>query len=122
MKKIALISTLYLVMPMMAMAQPQNQTDIDFSNIKMVRGNNLDIQGIVGVLKNVINWIFTLLLIFAVIMVLVAAYNYLFSRGDDEKISKANKMLLYAAVAVAVGLLAQAVVFIVNNLVSRAVQ
>jgi len=122
MKKIALISTLYLVMPMMAMAQAQNQTDIDFSNIKMVRGNNLDIQGIVGVLKNVINWIFTLLLIFAVIMVLVAAYNYLFSRGDDEKISKANKMLLYAAVAVAVGLLAQAVVFIVNNLVSRAVQ
>jgi len=119
MKKIALISTLYLVMPMMAMAQDIQR----LNSINMVDGRSISgIDGIVGVLGTIVDWIFTLLLVFAVIMVLIAAYNYLFSRGDNEKISKANKMLLYAAVAVAVGLLAQAVVFIVDNLVSSAVQ
>ncbi|PIR88679.1 MAG: hypothetical protein COU09_00880, partial [Candidatus Harrisonbacteria bacterium CG10_big_fil_rev_8_21_14_0_10_44_23] len=53
----------------------------------------------------------------AVIMILMAAYNYLFSGGDEKKVSTAHKMLIWAAVAVVVGLLAQTIPFIVQSII-----
>lgn len=50
------------------------------------------------------DWIFTVLLVLAVIFMLFAAYNYM--GGSEEGVAKAHKMLLFTAVAVAVAMLA----------------
>ncbi len=71
----------------------------------------------VGLINLVANWMFTILLVVAVVFIVWAAYSYLTSSGDSEKVSAAHKALLYAAVAVAVGVLARGFVYIVRNTV-----
>jgi hypothetical protein len=55
------------------------------------------------------NWMFYFLMILSVIMVVVAAYLYLTSNGDPEKVGKATKSITYAAIGIVVGLLAKAI-------------
>jgi len=51
---------------------------------------------------------FWVLIAISSIMVLVAAYMYVTAGGDSEKVSKAHKTILYAAIGVAAALLAKA--------------
>ena len=74
------------------------------------------------ILQHIVNWIFTILIILAVIMFLLAAFNYLTSAGNDEKIKKAHKMLVWAAVGLAVAFLAKGLIFIVKELVAPGAQ
>lgn len=63
----------------------------------------------------ILNYVFTGLIILAILFVLIAAFRYLTAGGDPEKVKTASKTLIYAAVAVAVGILAQAIPIIVGN-------
>ncbi|MDE2018844.1 MAG: hypothetical protein KGJ13_00680 [Patescibacteria group bacterium] len=63
----------------------------------------------------VLNWMFWGLIVLGIAMVLVAAYGYATSSGDPERAGKASKTLLYAVIAIVVGLLAQGVPFIVAS-------
>ncbi len=65
----------------------------------------------------VLNYVFTALIILAILFVLIAAFKYLTAGGDPEKVKAASKTLIFAAVAVAVGILAQAVPIIVGNFI-----
>lgn len=67
-----------------------------------------DFGTLYNVLLRIRDWIFSLLIILAVIFILYAAFLYLTAAGDSEKVSKANKTLLYAAIAIAVALLSRA--------------
>ena len=55
---------------------------------------------------SIINWFIVILLAISVIMVLVAAYNYVTAQEDTEKTTKARRTLTYAAVGIAVVLIA----------------
>jgi hypothetical protein len=74
-------------------------------------------RGVLTVLDRVIGWIFTLLLVLAVIFILYAAFKYLTAAGVPANIQTANKMLLYAAIAVAVAVLARTIPVLVRNFV-----
>ena len=63
-----------------------------------------------------IGWIFTFLIITAIIFVLIAAFKYLTAAGDPEKVKSASHTLIYAAVAVAVALLAKGIPVIVGTI------
>ncbi len=76
-----------------------------------------DTGGIIRFVCSVFNIAFFALLLAAVGFVLLAAYRYLTAAGDPDKVSAANKTLIFAAVAVAVALLARAVPVIVGNFV-----
>jgi formate-dependent nitrite reductase membrane component NrfD len=65
----------------------------------------------------VVGWIFTFLVVLAVIFVLIAAYRYLTSNGDEEKVHSAGQTLIYAAVAIGVALLARGIPLIVGTFV-----
>lgn len=67
-------------------------------------------QGLLGILTRVTNWIFAVLLALAVIFILIASFRYMSAGGSEETISKAHKMLIYAAIAVAVAVLARGIV------------
>ena len=63
----------------------------------------------------IVNIMFTVLLIAAVIMVIFAAFKYLTAGGEAEKVTEANHDILYAAIAVAIGIFAKVVPVIVAN-------
>ena len=69
------------------------------------------------ILDNITNWVFTIFMVLAVIFVTLAAYKYLMSGGGEE-VGKAHKMLMYAAVAVAVAVLAKGIVVVAEKLVT----
>ena len=71
-------------------------------------------KGILFLLNVIMDWIFTIFLVLAVLFIILAAFNYLTSSGSEEKVQKANKMLVYTAVAIAVAVLARAIVYFVR--------
>jgi len=75
---------------------------------------------LVNVLESLANIIFTLLMIAAVIAILYAAFNYLTAGGDTNKVSTANNMVLYAALAIAVGVLAKGIPIVVRTVMCPA--
>lgn len=75
------------------------------------------LQKLFAILNTLTNWLLTGLIVLAGLFVVYAAYNYLTSGGDAEKIGKAKDTLIYAAVAVAIGLLAKVIVGIAQALV-----
>ena len=102
---------LQLVVPMMVLAQG-TAPNIGDTQIR-------DLCGIIDTIKNITNWMLVFLIIIAVIFVIMAAFKYLGAGGDSEKVGAANKQIIYAAVAVAVGLLAKAVPFIVASILGQ---
>ena len=69
------------------------------------------------VLCSIAGWIFVFLVIVAIIFVLLAAFNYLTAGGDPEKVKTASNELIYAAIAIAVGLLARGLPLLVSGIV-----
>jgi len=75
----------------------------------------------ISLLRQVLVWLATIFWILAVIFIFWAALNYLTARGDQEKADKAKKMLWYAIIAIAIGLIAYSLPTFVNRfLQSRA--
>ena len=60
---------------------------------------------------------FGILIVVTIIVVIWAAFTYLTAGGDTEKVRTANKMLLYAAIAVLVGLVAKGFPHVVGSFV-----
>lgn len=94
--------------PMIGLAQ-NLQYNIQGQTPVLPPAQNVSFSTLSGALCTVVAWIFTLLVILTVIYVLFAAYNYLTSSGEEEKIKKANHQLLYAAIALIVAILSKAI-------------
>jgi hypothetical protein len=77
------------------------------------------IEELLRVIEYIADVIFTVLMIVAVILILIAAFHYLTAAGDPTKVKKAHDMLIYAAVAIAVGLIAKGITFIVRTILQR---
>ncbi len=60
-------------------------------------------------------WMFWGLLVLSIAMFLVGGYFYATSAGDAEKVGKATKTLTYAAIGVAIALVAQGIPLIVGS-------
>lgn len=82
------------------------------SNTILANGPN----GVLRLINTITNWLFTILLMLAVVFIILAAYKYLLSGGGEE-VGAAHKMIIYAAVAIAVAFLAKGIVFVVEQLV-----
>jgi len=59
------------------------------------------------VIDRVVNFIFTGLIIGAIIFVILAAFQFLTGGGDPEQLGQARSKIIWAAVAIAVGLAAK---------------
>jgi hypothetical protein len=64
-----------------------------------------------------LSWVFWGVIVLAIVFALVGAYRYVTSSGDAEKVRTANRTLLYAAVAVAVAIIASGVPYIVSSFI-----
>src|SRR4030042_5641565 len=65
-----------------------------------------DTQGLLNVLGSVVEWVYIIFFIVAVLFIIFAAFNYLTGADTPDKIKSAHSQLIYAAIAIAVALLA----------------
>jgi heme/copper-type cytochrome/quinol oxidase subunit 2 len=73
------------------------------------------LTGVTGAICTAIGWLFTFLIILAVLFVLLAAFKYLTASGDPEKVKQAGNMLFYAVIAVVVAIIAKGVPAIIGS-------
>ena len=112
MKKVIATLTIFIAQAGVARAAfPTVSSDKQLRN--NLSGGPKDVLSFIEVMTN---WFFALLITIAVIYILLAAYNYMTGAGG-EGVEKAHKMLLYAAVGIAVAVLSKGIVFAVRKLV-----
>ena len=70
------------------------------------------------ILCNIAGWMFTFLIVLSVIFVIYAAFTYLTASGNQEKVTNANHMLIYAVVAIAVAIIAKGVPGIIGGILT----
>lgn len=75
----------------------------------------MSVQGVLNYFCVFYDWAFYFLVALAVIFGVIAAFRYLTSAGNAEKVKSANSTLLYAAIAIAVALLARGIPLIVST-------
>ena len=68
-------------------------------------------------LNSITNWLFIALLIFAVIFIVLAAFQFLTGGGEPQQIAEARRKLIYAAIAIIVGSLARGIPAAISNIV-----
>lgn len=73
------------------------------------------VGGWVGILLTFVRWVYTAVFIVAVLFILMAAFNFITSKGDPGKVKTARSQLLYAIVGIAVALVSYTIVSLVEN-------
>jgi hypothetical protein len=82
-------------------------TNAQVANIPGVQAvGPTSVGGIVDIIRAIVRWVYIIFFILAVLFILFAAFSYLFSAGDPEKVATAKNRIIYAAIAVAVAFLA----------------
>jgi len=106
-----------MLSPVAAMAQPISATPpVDPLSPK---DNTIDdVNDVKLILEKITNWMFTIFIALAAVMIIYAAFIYLTS-GGGEDVSKAHKMLLYSAVAIAVATASRGLVNLTRNFVEK---
>ncbi|MDO8430197.1 MAG: hypothetical protein Q7S73_02420 [bacterium] len=102
------LTGIVLFTPALAMAQPGNVTG---SNIKTL-------NGLWAVVDKIVNYLVGAFYVVAVLYIFYAAFLFLISGGDEEKLKTAKTQLLYSVIAIAVALLAGTMQFIVKDILS----
>lgn len=74
-------------------------------------------EEVIQAIENIGDWMYTIFLSVAVIMIVYAAFIYLTS-GGGENVAKAHKMLIYAAVAIAVAVGANGIISLVQAIIT----
>ena len=73
------------------------------------------VQSVLNLVCTVFDWAFYFLIALAVLFAVIAAFRYLTAAGNPEQVKAANNTLLYAAIAVAVALLAKGIPLIIGS-------
>jgi len=72
----------------------------------------------VALITALTNWLFVILSIVAVIFIVLAGLQFITGGGNPETIAAARMKLMYAAVGIAVALLARSVPFVIQSIIS----
>ena len=125
-----LISFLAILMvPSLASAQElKDYCNIDdYARLKITCGDtinpcsysetNCGMCCLLNTLYNVTDWIFAALVAVAGILVILGAFNIVTAGGSSDKVASGRNYIIYAAVGLAVGLLARAIPAIVRMIV-----
>ena len=76
-------------------------------------GVNTDLYAMI---QNILNWIFGVIGIVAVIMIIIGGFNMMISSGDPGKVKKGKDTILYGIIGLVVAILAFAIVnFVLTN-------
>lgn len=96
-----IVAGLIAGLPLIALAQTDLSGDVGGITAPTIQTGTLNVQTIIS---NITSWVSGLLIAVAVLFVIYAAYLYLTSAGDAEKVKSASNYILYAVIAVVVAL------------------
>ncbi|MBU1045544.1 hypothetical protein KJ616_00255 [Patescibacteria group bacterium] len=74
-----------------------------------------------GIIGTLINYAFGFLLAVAVLMLIFAAYLYVTAGGNPETVGKANKMLMYALIGIAIAVIVRGLIALVGALLGQSI-
>jgi heme/copper-type cytochrome/quinol oxidase subunit 2 len=74
---------------------------------------------LLNIIAGTVKWVYTVFFIVAVIFILFAAFNYLSGGDNPEKLKTAHNQIIYAAIAIAVALLAVGASAIVQRFIEE---
>ena len=111
-----------LVLPAIGLAACVNANDVCEPGLGEDPGNCPDcvVQETASPMKTldaVLNWLFTILMAFAGIMIVVAAFYFVTASGNPETVAKARQFIIYALIGVIVALLARGMLWLVSRMV-----
>ena len=66
-------------------------------------------------IDTIVNWVFTVLVVMAVFMVLMAAFQFVTAGDNAESLSAARQKLIWAAVGIVIALLAKSLPLLIVN-------
>ncbi|MBU1014815.1 hypothetical protein KKI17_00005 [Patescibacteria group bacterium] len=78
-------------------------------------------EDLVGTIESIVSWVFTILIIAAVFMVLIAAFQFVTAGGSADTISSARQKLLMAVVGILLAFFAQAIPIVLKNILISSV-
>ncbi len=112
MKKIALTlgALAVLAIPSIALAQATTFT------VENIGGSvGLGTADLKTTVINIIQWVLGILALVAVIMIIIAGFQWMTAAGNEEKVEKAKKVISAAVIGLIIVLLAWAIVIFVAN-------
>lgn len=71
---------------------------------------------VIQTICTILNWIFFAAIVFAIIMILRAAFYYLTGGGNPDNITKAHKSLLYIAIGIAIAIFARTLPVLIGTI------
>ena len=74
-------------------------------------------SALLTIVTNVTNWIFVIVMVFAIVFIVLAGLQFITGGGDASAISAAKMKLMYAAIGIAVALLARGIPMVVRNII-----
>jgi len=77
-------------------------------------------EGILKILETILKYVYTIFFVVAIIYIILAAFNFLTAQGDPEKIKSAKSQILWACVAIAIGLISVGAAKIIYGFISGA--
>ncbi len=61
---------------------------------------------LIGIIKNIAGWFQVIVLVIAIIMIIYAGFVWMTAAGDEEKLGKARKTLIWGLVGIGIALFA----------------
>lgn len=111
MKKLKIVAvTALTLLPLLAMATSHQ-------GATFVTPEGTGIDQVIAIINTLSLWLLYGLLVLAGLFIVYAAYLYLTAAGDPEKVKSASNVIIYAVVAIGVGLLSRVIVAIAKSLV-----
>lgn len=74
------------------------------------------LEQVLKFINKIADWMLGFLVALAAIFIVIAAYYYLTASGNQEQTGKAKSMIIYAIVAIVIGLLAKVIVQLATQL------
>ena len=98
---------LTVVMPFIALAQAPTVPQLE------------SVGGVTSFLDRIVNYLFGIFLVVAVIMIIYAAFLYLTAAGNEDKLKSAKNTIIYAIIAIVVAVVARSLVALVRNIITQ---
>lgn len=110
------IKKLYFVLPLLFFSVSPFLSRAENSNSKSTLE---DYEDVISLIEKVANWMYGILLALAVVFILMAAYNFMFSGGSEQSVSKAKSQLLYTLIAIVIASISRGIISLLETLLTN---
>jgi len=73
-------------------------------------------EDFIRLIEKVGNWAFSILLVLAALFIIISGYYFVTAGGSEDRVKTARRMLIYALVGVAAGVLAKGLVMVIRGI------